>query len=84
MRRGSCAYFGGARSWSATGLIKSQGTLTYSKVDKFLKRTFETGNNEHENVPNTSKVVKKQRLSKNSTGKSTFIIGFHGVVTKIL
>ena len=27
MRRGSCAYFGGARSWSATGLLGKKGFL---------------------------------------------------------
>ena len=42
-------------------LIKSQGTLKFSKMDKFLKRTLEKCNNEQENVPSTSNVVKKQK-----------------------
>ena len=53
-------------------------------MDEFLKRTFETCNNEQENVPSTSNVVKKQKLSKNNTGCITFSMDFLGVVTKML
>ena len=53
-------------------------------MDKFLKRTFKTCNDEQENVSSTSNVVKKQKLSKNNTGNITFSMDFFGVVTKML
>ena len=53
-------------------------------MNKFLKRTLETCNNEQENVPSTSNVLKKQKIVKYNTRKITFSIDFLGVVTKML
>ena len=45
--------------------VQSQGSvvfhLKFSKIDKFLKRAFETCDNEQDNVLRTSNIVKKQK-----------------------
>ena len=43
---------------------------------KFLKRTFETGDNEQDNVPRTSNVVKKQKLVKKQYKEDYIQYGF--------
>ena len=45
-------------------------------MDKFLKRTFETCNNEQDNVPSTSNVVKKQKLVKRQYREDYIQYGF--------
>ena len=45
-------------------------------MDKFLKRTFEICNNEQENVPCTSNVVKKQKIVKRQYRKDYIQYGF--------
>ena len=43
---------------------------------KFLKRTFETCDNEQDNVPSTSNVVKKQKLVKRQYREDYIQYGF--------
>ena len=57
-------------------LIKSQGTLKVHKMDKFLKRTFVTCNNEQDNVPSATNVVKKQKIVKRRYREDYLQYGF--------
>ena len=60
--------------------MRSQGSVAFnqklSEIDKFLKRTFETRDNERDNVPRASNVVKKQKLVKMQYRKEYIQNGF--------
>ena len=60
--------------------MQSQGTVVFdqkvSKINKFLKRTCKTCDNEQDNVPSRSNVVKKQKLVQRQYGKDYIQYGF--------
>ena len=51
-------------------------------MNKFLKKTFETCDNEQDNVPSTSNVVKKQKLVKRQYREDYIQYGFSGCANK--
>ena len=57
-------------------LTSCQGTLKFSKMDKFLTRTFEICINEQENVPSASNFVKKQKIVKRQCRENFIHYGF--------
>ena len=62
MRRGSCAYFGGARSWSATGLA-----VEATNLESTTEQTFDTALDTQSENKSVNDVNESMQTSTNVT-----------------